>query len=215
MTVAVASAAAVVGGGGYMAIDGLAHAPLEVVGLAADPAPKLGGLGDDAVSARAPMGAVVTTSGANLEGGQSRVEVQAAADAERIYFRFRWEDPTRSLTHLPLRKGEDGWRLMHTEYDVEDADAFYEDKFSTLSTTWSKIAGGGVTHMGPRPLEGCPGGMSGRGLHYTEDGSYADMWHWKSVRSQPLGGLDERSLRVPRSRSPSRSPAPDGTGPAT
>lgn len=201
MTVAAASAAALAGGGGFLAIDGIAHAPLEVVDLGADPAPVLDGSGDDAVWRRAPVASVVTTNGANLPDGQSRVEVQAAVDAERIHFRFRWEDPTRSYKHLPLQKTEAGWRLLHTEYDIEDEDVFYEDKFAVLLTTWSKIAGG-VTHMGPRPLEGHPGGMSGRGLHYTEDGSYADMWHWKSVRSQPLGGLDDDHFGPPAEPTP-------------
>jgi hypothetical protein len=195
--VAAAGAAATLAGGGYMVVDNLAHARLELVQLAGDPAPVLDGSGDDPVWQRAPAVSVETYRGANLPGGQSAVEVQVATDGETLFLRFRWEDPTRSFTHLPLQKPADGWRLLHEEYDIEDEDVFYEDKFAVLLTTWSDIAGG-VSHLGRQPLEGYPGGLSGRGLHFTTDGSVADRWQWKAVRSEPQWRAGRRFLRPPR-----------------
>ena len=35
------------------------------------------------------------------------------------------------------------------------------------------------------------------GLHYTEDGSLLDVWHWKSVRTGPLGQIDDNFFGPP------------------
>jgi hypothetical protein len=82
MMVVAAGAAALLGGCGCLATDGLAHAPLVVVDPEGDPAPALDGRGEDAVQARAAS--VVAAKGENLPDRQSRVEVQAAVDDERI-----------------------------------------------------------------------------------------------------------------------------------
>src|SRR5258708_13771158 len=72
-------------------------------------APKIDGLLDDAVWAKARPVLVQTQQGANLGGtGESLVEVRAVHDGEKVYFPFRWEDPTRSLPREPLLKRHDG-----------------------------------------------------------------------------------------------------------
>jgi hypothetical protein len=91
--------------------------------------------------------------------------------------------------------------LLHEQYDVEDEDLYYEDKFAVLLSGEPKIAGG-VTQLGPKPLADKPGGLSGRGLHYTDDGSTADLWHWKAVRSQPFGVLDDSHIGPPSEAKP-------------
>lgn len=196
MTVALAGAAALATGGGFLALDGQLHVELEVVEIRGNEVPVLDGLSDDPAWAKAPATWVTTYSGANLPGGESRVEVQAARNADFLYFRFRWQDPTQSLKHLPLQKTAEGWRLLHTDYDLEDEDTYYEDKFAVVLTTWSKVAAG-VSHLGRKPLPDMPGGLSSRGLHYTKDGSVADMWQWKAVRSEPFGQLDDDSFGPP------------------
>jgi hypothetical protein len=65
-----------------------------------------------------------------------------------------------------------------------------------------EIGGGGTVHLGPHPLPDKPPAFSGRGLHYTADGSIADMWHWKAVRSQPAGHTDDNSFGPPAKPKP-------------
>jgi hypothetical protein len=55
----------------------------------------------------------------------------------------------------------------------------------------SHLAGLSTSHLGPRPVDRKPGPAGGRGLHYTTDGSIVDVWHWKSVRTGPMGQIDD------------------------
>ena len=48
---------------------------------------------------------VITGQGDNFDGeGGTTVEIRAVNDGAWAYFRFVWNDPTRSLKQLPLRK---------------------------------------------------------------------------------------------------------------
>jgi hypothetical protein len=181
---------------GMVAVDRLAHQRVRVATLDAARAPSLDGIANDLAWQGLKVARVMTRAGANLPDGQSPVEVTAAHDAQNIYLLFRWQDTTRSLKHLPLQKTEAGWRLLHEEYDIEDEDLYYEDKFAVLLSTDPDF-GAKASHLGPRPLADKPAPLSGRGLHYTTSGAVADMWQWKAVRSEPLGFLDDDSFGPP------------------
>ena len=59
----------------------------------------------------------MTSEGGNFDGkGETRIEIRAVHDGTWAYFLFTWEDPTRSLKHLPLVKEVDGWHLLHDGY---------------------------------------------------------------------------------------------------
>ena len=58
------------------------------------------------------------------------VEVRAVHDGDKVYFAFRWEDPTRSLRRLPMIKKEDGWHII--------ADNAYIDDVTTSTRTSSR-----------------------------------------------------------------------------
>ena len=142
---------------------------------------------------------VHTSQGANLGGaGTSLVEIRAVHDDKKIYFAFRWEDPTRSIARLPLIKRADGWHMLDGKADVMDVVDFYEDKFSVIFNASSSFGDGGVAHLGPKPLADKPVPMNGRGLHYTTDGSYMEMWQWKSTRGGLVGGMDHQYMGPPR-----------------
>ena len=113
-----AAAVALGVGGSIFALD---RATLPVLPVTQTPAaPILDCRSDDRAWEEAPSLTVETESGANLKDGASTVDIQAVATGEEIVFKFRWEDPTRSFKHLPLRKTDAGWRLMHNQYDIED-----------------------------------------------------------------------------------------------
>lgn len=200
---AVAIAAGAVATGLVVLTDTGTRDVLVIEAVPAERVPKLDGdLGDPAWRAAVPV-VVHTNQGANFDGtGATRVEIRAVHDTAFVYFAFVWDDPTRSLKHLPLIKRFDGWRLLHERYDVEDEDAFHEDKFAVLLSRRSEMPGAGSAHLGAKPLDGKPGGLSGRGLHYTASGGIVDMWHWKAANGGLLGYMDDNYVGSPAEPTP-------------
>jgi hypothetical protein len=155
-------------------------------------APQLDGDASDAAWQKAPEVVVPTARGFNLTagGGEVDVHVRALHDGEKAYFLFRWKDPTRSQKHIPLIKTAEGWKLVHSNYFNNDENEFYEDKFAVM-LAHSPVAGGNTINIGSKPIDGKPGPSNGLGLHATQDGSLADVWHWKSVRTGATKQMDD------------------------
>jgi hypothetical protein len=192
---------------GFLVAIGMASADLRTRSRIEAPLvsapPAIDGVLDEATWARVDPVVVHTMQGANLGGtGQSRVEIRAVRDAKRIYFAFRWEDPTRSLMRLPLRKKEDGWHVVGENAGSADVTDFYEDKFAIIFSRSDAFGADGATHLGPRPARNRPSSLNGRGLHYTE-GHLIDMWQWKASRGGLLGYMDDQYI------GPLREPTPD------
>ncbi|MBV9519902.1 MAG: cytochrome b/b6 domain-containing protein [Hyphomicrobiales bacterium] len=161
--------------------------------------PKLESLLEDPVWARARPVFIHTQQGANLGGtGESLVEVRAVHDGEKVYFAFRWEDPTRSLRRIPLIKREDGWYPLDQNTGRQDAVDFYEDKIAVIFSDNPSLGGSGATALGPHPLPpDKPSPLNERGFHFTTDGSYISMWQWKASRGGLLGWVDNQFIGPP------------------
>jgi len=165
--------------------------------------PILDGNLDDPAWRRARPVTLMTQQGVNLGGsGQSQVEIRAVRDAGHIYFAFRWADPTRSAWREPLIKKADGWHVLQDRAATADVMTYYEDKFSVLFSRTPAFGSGDGTHLGPKPLAGKPASLHLRGLHYTDDGSYLDVWQWKSTRGGLLGRVDDMHFGPPVEPSP-------------
>jgi hypothetical protein len=92
-------------------------------------------------------------------------------------------------------KKEDGWHVVGNNADSADVTTFYEDKFAVLLSHKDGFGNAGSTHMGKTPLgEKLPAAINARGLHYTTDGSFVDMWH--------LGRVDDQYFGPPRDATP-------------
>jgi hypothetical protein len=127
------------------------------------------------------MSTVMTTQGGDFGGThQSRVEIRALYDGEFAYFAFTWDDPTRSLKHLPLVKDKDGWHVVASQSDLADESVYHEDKFAVLLSPPGLPLIGAAIHLSNIPLAGKPASSSGRGMHYTLDGSILDVWQWRA-----------------------------------
>jgi len=185
----VATAAAVFQG------DSLAVRTLEIERTAT--APKLDGASSDPAWGPAQPVVIKTMRGQNLPNESVSVTVRAVHDGDTAYFLFEWPDTTRSQKHLPLRKTDKGWQVVQTDFARSDEDAYYEDKFAVMLSDTSRFGALKSTHLGKRPLSDKPGPAGGRGLHYTEDGSLLDVWHWKSVRTGPLHQIDDNFFGPP------------------
>ena len=78
-------------------------------------------------------------------------------DGTYAYFLFVWDDPTRSLKQLPLKKTAKGWRLLHDGFEYGDERPYNEDKFAVLFTRLDAVLAGDLTfHAGPEPVAGKP-----------------------------------------------------------
>jgi Ethylbenzene dehydrogenase/Prokaryotic cytochrome b561 len=159
--------------------------------------PTIDGDPGDSVWQRARPVTIQTTDGSHLVNGHAEVRVRAVHDGTRAAMLFEWRDPTRSQKHLPLLKTEHGWIVLQHRYGIQDEDTYYEDKVAVIHSRRAHLGSGGTAHWGPNPLPEKPGAANARGLHYTTDGSYVDLWHWKSVRNGPLRQLDDNHFGPP------------------
>ncbi len=196
----VALAAAVAGAGLIVAIDRDAVDTLRIHRIDSAAAPVLDGETSDPVWRNIAPLVVTTNHGGNFDGtGETRIEVRAVHDDAFAYFLFVWDDPTRSLKQLPLKKAADGWTLLHDGYERGDEHKFNEDKFSVLLTTQDlTLAGDHTFHAGPQPLPDAPPTSTGRGLHYTTDSnSFVDVWEWKATSTGSAGFMDDDHFGPP------------------
>ena len=141
----------------------------------------------DAVWQRAQALAIRASGGANA--GRHLLRVKALYDARQIYFLFQWNDPTESLERHPWEKQADGsWKQLASP--GEDERKFYEDKLAVL---WAINA---PTFVREGCMYACHLGDGGKpfGNMIAGKGELLDMWHWKAVRSNPLGQADDQYL---------------------
>jgi Ethylbenzene dehydrogenase/Prokaryotic cytochrome b561 len=164
---------------------------LRIVEITAAEAPSLDGdLSDPAWAKTVPI-SVMTTQGGDFGGsGQSQVEIRAVHDGVYAYFAFVWADPTRSLKHHPLIKAPTGWQTMATDQDAERDGRLSDDKFSVLLTRPAFPLIGAAIHLAAAPQSDRPASSTGRGLHYTDDGSIADVWIWRASHGGMIGHID-------------------------
>jgi len=141
---------------------------------------------------QAPKLAVQTYQGFQQPAKGTVVSIQAAHDHQFAYFYLSWSDKTRSQTHVPLIKSDEGWRVLQTGLGHSDENHYYEDKFAIMLSESGQLAGAGTVQLGHKPSADQPGSVNKRGMHYTTDGSIADVWHWKSVRTgMSIGQADD------------------------
>jgi hypothetical protein len=199
---AVAAAVAISSALMMVAVDHEVVDHLQVHWIANAEAPVLDGDTSDRIWRNITPVAVITNHGGNFDGkGETRIEIRAVHDNDYVYFLFVWNDPTRSLKHLPLIKDVGGWHLLHHGYENGDEYDYNEDKFSVLFTTSDvSLAGDRTFHAGPRPIPDAPATLSGRGLHYSAAG-YADVWLWKAT-SHASGRLDDSHFGPPLEPTP-------------
>src|SRR6202048_4924815 len=194
----VAAAVAITGASLIVAADRLAVDQLQIHRVSSADAPTLDGDTSDRAWRNITPFSLMTSEGGNFDGkGETRIEVRAVHDGTWAYFLFTWEDPTRSLKHLPLVKQADGWHVLHEGHETGDEHDYNEDKFSVLLTAGdATLAGDRTFHAGTHPIPDAPATMTGRGLHFTAEG-YADVWQWKATSGGPTGWVGDAHFGPP------------------
>jgi hypothetical protein len=134
--------------------------------------------------------------GGNFDGtGATTGTVQAAYAGDTVYFLLQYKDATLNLQRSPYQKQADGsWiKLKDADDKGGDNNKYYEDKASFIFDIDDSIFG-----FAKRGCQmNCHSGEPGKpyGNKYTEEESEsADIWHIKTVRSGPLGYVDDQYL---------------------
>jgi hypothetical protein len=87
-------------------------------------------------------------------------------------------------------KRHDGWYVAQSGHDIGDENELHEDKLAVLFARSALHLIGAAIHLARTPLADKPPSLGGRGLHYTPDGSIADVWQWRASHGGPSGHID-------------------------
>lgn len=122
--------------------------------------------------------------------------IKSLHDKYYVYFMVKWDDPTRSLERFPWVKQSDGsWKQMFNKDSTGHDNTYYEDK---MAFYWNINADGfekkGCDVSCHVTEDGMNNGIADKsaGRKYTKPGQTIDMWHWKGVRTNPLGLFDDQ-----------------------
>lgn len=150
----------------------------------------------------APATPVKALKGVNFKDnkGETTGAVQAAYDANNVYMRIVYDDPSLSVRRSPFVKGADGkWtKLSDPDDKGGDNNKFYEDKLALIWNINHSIFGFDEK-FGCQAS--CHAGEPGKpyGNKYTEDDEeLGDVWHMKYVRGGVLGQIDNQYLDATR-----------------
>ncbi|HET9476394.1 MAG TPA: ethylbenzene dehydrogenase-related protein, partial [Dehalococcoidia bacterium] len=153
-------------------------------------APVVDGVAEDLWNAATAV-TIPVANGANM--GSTDVSVKSVYTNDHVYFLLDYADPTESLRRMPWQKQADGSWLKLSTSTTHQENTYYEDKVSLLwdidVTGFANQGCATVCHAGEQPAN------SGYGSMYTpNEGEEADMWHWKAVRTNPNGQVDDQYL---------------------
>lgn len=178
-------------GAGLLALAGVgtAQQPNVLVAKKVATGPTLDGTAKDIWNQATPFTFKVA-GGRNLTGGSTEATLRALYTSDTVYFLLQYKDPTESVRRAPWQKQADGsWKKLTDPADKGgDDNVYYEDKFAIL---WN-ISSPAFEQRGC--LSTChPGEGKPFGNKYTKDaGERLDMWHWKGVRTGPVGQIDDQ-----------------------
>jgi hypothetical protein len=130
-------------------------------------------------------------------GNTYNVSMRSMYDDSHIYFLAMREDPTLDASREPwyFNPTDKRWK-QESRYPTFDGSGnmmrgpFYEDKFALLFNVDNSIAGWTTASC----YASCHSVSDEQKVrHYTnQPDEYIDMWHWKSVRTEPNGQFDDQ-----------------------
>jgi len=137
----------------------------------------------------------------NYEGiKETEVMIKSLYDKEFVYFFVQYQDPTKSLMRFPWVKQDDGsWKMLKDKDQTGHSNVYYEDKFAffwEINTPGFAKKGCAIScHLlnDSGQINGIDQVGITAGRKYTRRaGQSIDMWHWKSVRMNPVGVIDDQ-----------------------
>jgi len=130
---------------------------------------------------------------------KSTVTMKSLYDAENIYFLVQWDDPTQSNERAPWVKQADGsWKQLSNKDSTGHDNTYYEDKMAVLWNVNTKdFDAKGCAIVCHKARGGKIAGIEDKSpaRKYTNaPGETVDMWHWKGVRTGPVGQVDDQYM---------------------
>lgn len=128
---------------------------------------------------------------------ETTVSMKSVYDDKNVYFLIQYADPTKSLERFPWVKQADGsWKHLSNKDSTGHDNTYYEDKIGIyweIKARGFKKKGCAVScHVTENGMNnGIPDKSAGR-KYTNKPGETIDMWHWKSVRTGPLGMFDDQ-----------------------
>jgi hypothetical protein len=125
-------------------------------------------------------------NGVGFNSGITNASMRAFYNDTHIFVKIEWEDAAYNRTYRPWVKTSSGW--MHLNPGGSDERIYNEDKFALIFP---------VSKDPDFRNYGCSvychsDQTNGRGRHWTVNNVMVDAWHWKSVRMDPIGNVDDK-----------------------
>jgi ethylbenzene dehydrogenase len=128
---------------------------------------------------------------------ETTVKIKSLYDDKNVYFYMQYDDPTESFARFPWIKQADGsWKQSIKKDSTGHDNTFYEDKvglYWEIKARGFKKKGCAVScHMTEDGLNNGIADTSAGRKYTNAPGETIDMWHFKSVRTGPLGMFDDQ-----------------------
>jgi Ni,Fe-hydrogenase I cytochrome b subunit len=125
-------------------------------------------------------------NGIGFKLGITRARLRAFYNDTHLYMRIEWEDDVYNRIYRPWVKTESAW--MHLNPGGSDERIYNEDKFALLfpiseDADFRRYGCSVYCHADQK---------NGHSRHWTFGNTLVDAWHWKSVRTDPFGNVDDK-----------------------
>jgi hypothetical protein len=125
-------------------------------------------------------------NGVGFDFGVTDTKLKALYNDEYIYMKVQWTDDVYNRDYRPWIKTQKGWVQMNP--GGADEVIYNEDKIAFVfpineDTEFQRYGCSVYCHNNQK---------TGRGQHWTSKDNPVDIWHWKSVRMDPIGHIDDK-----------------------
>ena len=184
MVISLMLALALVLGGMLLGTDGLEAAAKQT--LTAKRVKKAPSGLDDSVWQKAKAVQVPFEGKEKFEGKKASVTTKAVYTNDGIYFLFKWDDPTLSVTKGAWKN--DGQKWTHLKSNEDRISLLFEiNRINNFATKGCTV----VCHV----PKGAPNAKDGK-FGTSSAAEKGDLWHWKAARSDPAGVADDTWVTV-------------------
>lgn len=158
------------------------------------------GVWDRAPAFKATLDKLVYQPSNGYKGiSKATITLRSLYDSEYIYFLVQYQDPTQSIARMPWVKQPDGsWKAQTNKDSTDHENTYYEDKFAMIwnisTATFDKKGCDAACHKARGGKNaGIEDNSPGR-MYTNKPGETLDMWHWKGVRTNPVGQVDDQFI---------------------
>ena len=121
-----------------------------------------------------------------FEGKKATVTTKAVYTQDSIYFLFKWDDPTLSVTKGAWKYDGQKWTSIKSNEDRISL-LFEINRIKNYATKGCTV----VCHV----PQGAPNAKDGK-FGTSSAAEKGDLWHWKAARSDPAGFADDTWVTV-------------------